>query len=140
MLLFVDFIFFTVFAEMGFDPIQILLFCVFVPKQFLMTWASSNFTQLYHEARIHYLDEQWQETIDSFEELMIKWKTFHQNQLECRQKCKTGISPETDENVLVIEVASCQLNCRIPLICDKIVENDLRRNMPYNYLQLAYYK
>lgn len=38
------------------------------------------------------------------------------------------------------ETASCQLQCRPYYICDKTIEKLLRRNMPHNYLQLAYYK
>ena len=99
-----------------------------------------NFTQSYYDGRTHYLDEEWERSIDSFEELVMNWKKFNQKLLSCRRSCATEFPAASDENETFLQIAACQLQCRPHYICDKTVETHLRRNMPYNYLQLAYYK
>ena len=136
--LFVDDFFFTVF-QMGIHALHALVCLTLALKQLCVVNASSNFTQLYLEARMHYLDEQWRDAVDGFEELLIKWKSFHRNLHACRRDCMTQTFSEANENIVAIKVAACQLECRPHLVCDKSVENDLRRKVPYNYLQLAYY-
>ena len=108
---------------------------------------SYNFTRLYQEAKLQYLDEQWRETIDSFEALMIKWSAY-QNELDsCRRDCpsdenwrRSHVFDARSSEMVAIHAAGCLLECRPNSVCDRKTEDDLRRNVPFNYLQLAYFK
>ena len=112
--------------------------CYFLKHSCLV--QTFNFTQSYYDGRTHYLDEEWGRSIDSFEELVMNWKKFNQKMHSCRRRCASEPPAASDENETFIQIAACQLQCRPHYICDKTVETHLRRNMPYNYLQLAYYK
>ena len=57
-----------------------------------------NFTQSYYDGRTHYLDEEWERSIDSFEELVMNWKKFNQKLLSCRRGCATEFPAASDEN------------------------------------------
>ena len=107
-----------------------------------------NFTRLYEDARTHYLDEQWEQTVASFEDLLVKWKAVIGATRECRRGCGenrtqiedygNGVQPPEIE--AIVATAACQWRCRPSFVCDNSVEKLIRRNVPYNYLQLAYYK
>jgi len=125
---------------MEFDPLKLLLLMTCFCRHSRSTDAISNLTQLYQEARIHYLDEEWQNAIESFEELLVEWNEYQKNLLACRQKCASNVSSEDSGFLTTFQLAACQLECRPAFICDKTTERDLLKNMPYNYLQLAYYK
>ena len=125
---------------MELDPLKLLLLMTCFCRHSRSTDATSNLTQLYQEARIHYLDEEWQNAIESFEELLVEWNEYQKNLLACRQKCASNVSSEDSVFLISFQLAACQLECRPAFVCDKTTERDLLKNMPYNYLQLAYYK
>jgi len=98
-----------------------------------------NFTQLYHEATQFYLDEQWADTIDSFQRLLREWKSVQEKLSLCMRDCESSQSEHSGHKRL-IAIASCHLQCKPLIICDRPTKQKLVNNDPFNYLQLAFYR
>jgi len=138
----------------------LLCVCLFVKTRVLGETAGEESQKscdvLYRSGVEAYLDERWQDCIDSFERAVTEYRVLKQNTVNCRIKCYE----EADESPLMgpKEVDDLQFfeklvrNTLCLLKCNKYMPkgglNGLPKNVqeefeqlrPYEYLQLCYFQ
>ena len=111
---------------------------------------------LYRDGVEAYLDERWQDCIDSLERAVAEYRTLKQNTVNCRINCQAEavespfMGPDEIDDLQfyekMVRKTLCLLKCNkynpksglngLP----KNAEKDFERLRPYEYLQLCYYQ
>lgn len=138
----------------------LLCVCLFVKTRVLGETAAEETQKscdvLYRDGVEAYLDERWQDCIDSFERAVSEYRTLKQNTVNCRIQChaeadeSSFMGPKEMDDLQFFEKmvrnTLCLLKCNkhnskggMNGLPEK-VQKDFEHLRPYEYLQLCYYQ
>lgn len=116
--------------------------------------VKTNYDVSYKRGIQAYLENRWEDCINYIENSLILYKNYRSTLLNCRYKCHSFIDNELDRSEvkdlfgfyeLIIKNAYCLIKCEKYYFKNrpstkKEVDIDFENKVPYDYLQLCYFK